>query len=84
MSENSLFGFGAALPEKPVENNLEHVMIQRTLQRVLAFTQHTIDDVINDPIARDRVHGYFKLSCWIDRQCEIGELERQWNPLRHR
>jgi hypothetical protein len=25
------------------------------------------------------VLGYFKLHRWVNRQSEIGELERQWN-----
>lgn len=82
MSDNSILGFGGAVPQKPAADNIEHVLIQRPLQRVLAFTRRSIDDVINDPIARNEVRGYFKLYRWVQRESEISDLERQWNPLR--
>jgi hypothetical protein len=56
-------------------------LTQRPLQRVLAFTKRSIDDVINDPIAARQVLGFYKLHCWIARECEIADLERQWNAL---
>jgi hypothetical protein len=60
---------------------IEHVILQRPLHRVLAFTRRTIDDVINDPIARNQVRAYFKLHKWVHRASEISELERQWNNI---
>jgi hypothetical protein len=60
--------------------NTVHVF-NRRLQRVLAFTRLTIDDVVNSPIAKNRVRGYYLLSKQIDRRSEIVELERQWNPV---
>lgn len=60
----------------------ESRVLQTRLNRVLAFTRLTIDDVINNPIARNQVRGYWKLSHQIDRSCEMTELERQWNPTR--
>jgi hypothetical protein len=60
---------------------IEHVILQRPLHRVLAFTRRTIDDVINDPIARNQVRAYFKLHKWVQRASEISELERQWNNI---
>ena len=67
--------------ERPQRDRIEHVIVQRPLQRVLAFTGRSIDDVINDPIARNEVTGYFKLYKWVQRGSEIGELERQWNSI---
>jgi hypothetical protein len=60
----------------------ESRIIQTRLNRVLAFTRLTIHDVINNPIARNQVLGYWKLSRQIDRSSEITELERQWNLTR--
>ncbi|MDB5323109.1 MAG: hypothetical protein JWN40_4740 [Phycisphaerales bacterium] len=60
----------------------ESRIIQTRLNRVLAFTRLTIDDVVNNPIAKNQVLGYWKLSRQIDRSSEITELERQWNPTR--
>jgi hypothetical protein len=82
MSNDSILGFGGPVPQKPSGDNVEYVLIQRPLQRVLAFTRRSIDDVINDPIARNEVIGYFKLYRWIQRESEISDLERQWNSLR--
>ena len=58
-----------------------HVQPERILRRVLAFTGKTIDDVVNDPIAKREVLGYYKLHRWVDRQGEINALERQWNRV---
>ena len=48
---------------------------------MLSFTRLTIDDVVNDPIAKNQVRAYWKLSNQIARQSERRELERQWNPM---
>ena len=60
----------------------EVVHLQSTLRRVLSFTGHTIDDVVNDPIVKSKVRGFYKLHRWIEREGEVFDLERQWNPLR--
>ena len=73
--------FGNAAPP-PADGRTEIVQLQNSLRRVLSFTGHTIDDVVNDPIARSKVRGYYKLHRWIERANETSELERQWNPLR--
>jgi hypothetical protein len=62
-------------------DRVEHVIVQRPLHRVLAFTRRSIDDVVNDPIARNQVRGYFKLYKWVRRESEISDLEHQWNPI---
>jgi hypothetical protein len=59
----------------------ESRIIQKRLNRVLAFTRLTIDAVVNSRIAKNQVLGYWKLSRQIDRSSEITELERQWNPF---
>jgi hypothetical protein len=76
----SIFGRRHAPPDS--RGRTEVVQLQNALRRVLAFTGHTIDDVINDPIARTKVRGFYKLHRWIDRKSEVGDLERQWNRLR--
>lgn len=59
----------------------EHVMLQRPLQRVLAFRGRSIDDVVNCPIVKNEIYGFWKLHKQIIRTCEIVELERQWNSV---
>lgn len=72
----------AYLPGSGSGQRVEHVLRRPSaLQRVLAHTGKSIDDVVNCPISRQTVLGYFKLSRFIDRQAEVSELERQWNPL---
>lgn len=55
---------------------------ERALQRVLNFTRRSIDDVVNCPIAKREVLGYYKLHLQVQRSTEITELERQWNANR--
>lgn len=75
------FGYQSRKIEAPQGDKIEHVIVQRPLQRVLAFTRRTIDDVINDPIARNEVRGYFKLYKFVQRGSEVVELEQQWNSI---
>ena len=58
----------------------EYIIAQRPLRRVLAFLGRSIDDLINDPIVRNEVTGYYKLQRQVDRHCEVVDLERSWNP----
>jgi hypothetical protein len=30
---------------------------------------------------KNKVLGYFKLHKFVERRCEVVDLERQWNPL---
>jgi len=71
--------FGTPIPRRDATQPVEYVMLQQPLTRVLAFTRRTIDDVVNCPIAKREVLGYYKLHRQVERQCEITELERQWN-----
>lgn len=81
MSLFSPFNIGPRYASPIPEARTQYMQQQRALQRVLSFTGHTIHDVINDPIARHKVAGYYKLHKWVERESEIGELERQWNAL---
>jgi hypothetical protein len=83
MSFLNVFNFGRGhAPPPPLGGNTEVVHLQNALRRVLSFTGHTIDDVVNDPIAKSKVRGFYKLQRWIERESDTSELERQWNPLR--
>jgi len=46
---------------------------------VLAFTRRSIDDVVNCPIVKNEVLGYYKLHNWVQRGCEATDLDRWWN-----
>jgi hypothetical protein len=64
----------ADVPEPLVER-----VVRRPLNRVLAFLGRGIDDVVNDPIVKNQVYGYYKLHRQVGRAGEVRELERQWN-----
>jgi len=58
---------------------IKRYAMQNSLHRVMAFTGQSIDDIINSSIAKRRVFSYFKLHRWVQRRCEIVELEKQWS-----
>jgi hypothetical protein len=78
MSLDSL-GFGVRRVLRREDEKIEQVLTQRPLHRVLAFTGNTIDDVINSPVVKNQVKGFYRLYRQIERQSEITDLERQWN-----
>ena len=65
----------------PPPEPLVRYATRHRLHRVLAFTRRSIDDVINNPVARNEVFGYYKLLRQIERASEVRELEAQWNPV---
>jgi hypothetical protein len=81
MSRFSGLGLGVRRRAENAPDRTEFILIQRPLQRVLAFTRRSIDDVVNDPIAKREVLGYYKLHKQIVRAGEVGDLERQWNSV---
>ena len=77
-----LSGLGIPTPRRlrPDADRTEHVMIQRPLQRILAFRGRSIDDVVNDRLVKNEIYGYWKLHRQVERACDVVDLERQWNP----
>ena len=62
MSEIRGFGIPFARPARGQPPEVTHVVVQHPLRRVLSFTGHTIDDVVNDPIVKNKVRGVFQAS----------------------
>lgn len=81
MSDLRALGMRFAHRESTSRPNLSFVLHQRPLSRVLAFTGRSIDDVVNNPIVKNEVLGYYKLHRFVQRRCDITDLEKQWNPL---
>jgi hypothetical protein len=81
MSEIGNLGLARGHLDRQEASAIEYVIVQRALDRILAFTGRTIDDVINDPIARRQVAGYYRLYRQVQRGCETVDLERWWNGL---
>jgi hypothetical protein len=46
------------------------------LNRVLEFTGYSIHDILNNPIARNGVQGYYKIYCWVERECKARDTLR--------
>lgn len=84
MSQINGLGIGRSQLPAPERSGTQYVMRQRMLQRVLALRGRTIDDVVNDPIVKNDILGYWKVLKQIDRRSEMLELERQWNHLGQR
>ena len=81
MSSFKGLGLGIGRPERiPFAELAESVVVRRPLSRIFAFTGLSIDQVVNDPIAKNMMLGYFKLQRNISRASEVVDLERQWNP----
>jgi hypothetical protein len=80
---SSLRGFGLTLatPFVSPEPKVSYVLRHHALNRILSFTGRTIDDVVNDPIIKNEILGYYKLHKFVHRRSEILDLERQWNSL---
>jgi hypothetical protein len=78
MSATNPLGFGSPRLSVRSGPEIERIVQQRPLQRVLAFLGHSIDDVVNDPIVRNKVFGFYKLQRQVDRAMEVSELERWW------
>ncbi|HSV16008.1 MAG TPA: hypothetical protein VLI90_17230 [Tepidisphaeraceae bacterium] len=79
MSSLSPLGFHVVRRSIEEPTRSERVIIQRPLQRVLAFTRRSIDDVVNCPIVKNEVLGYYKLHKWVERGCEITDMNRWWS-----
>jgi hypothetical protein len=81
MSDLGAIGISNIRPGAPSGDGIELIHLQRPLDRIFGHLGYCIDDVVDNPIAKHAVLGYFKLSLQVQRGCEIVDLERQWNPL---
>jgi len=81
MSNLGPLGIRSFRPRPTAGAATELIITHRPLDRILAHTGYSIDDVVDNPIAKHAVLGYFKLDRQITRRCEIVDLERQWNRI---
>ena len=81
MSDANPLGFGRAHLPPSAKPNIEFVLVQQPLHRVLHFTGRSIDEVVNSPVVKNQILGYYKLHRWVTRESEISDMERAWNPL---
>ena len=79
MSAMDSLGFGIPRLRLRDGTEVERIIVQRPLQRVLAFLGRSIHDVVNDPIVKNQVYGFYKLHRQVQRTCEVVDLERWWN-----
>lgn len=81
MSNLRGLGLTFAKPFTSPEPKVSFVLRQRALSRILSFTGRTIDDVVNNPIVKNEILGYYKLHQFVQRRCEVLDLEGQWNSV---
>lgn len=84
MSQINALGFGSVGQPVPDGPKTTYLMRLSALRRVFALRKRTIDDVVNNPIVKNEILGYWKVLKTIDRHEEIRDLERQWNSLGRR
>jgi hypothetical protein len=84
MSRFNSLGFGNPAPAPNEGAGPRYLISRYPLRRVMAFLGHSIDELCDDPVVKNKVFGYFKLYKQIERQEEVTGLERQWNPLGRR
>ena len=51
----------------------------RAGKNVITFC--VVNDVVNDPIVKNEIYGFYKLHKQVQRTSDIVDLERQWNAL---
>ena len=69
MSNLGLFAWGDGQPPPLREGGTTLVMTHHPLRRVLAFTGRSIHDVVNDPIAKNQVLGYYRVGAAGAQRC---------------
>jgi hypothetical protein len=82
--QNNSNALGMKLPGNSIahpQQRVSYVAPQHALRRILNFTGHSIDDVVNNPVAHRTVLVYYRMQKLVERRAEITELERQWNPV---
>lgn len=56
------------------DHHLKQNIARFALHRVLEFTGRSIDDVVNEQIAKNEVFGFYKVYRLVERRCE--EMDR--------
>lgn len=72
-ADMSIIGsLGLDSPQRPSVGERPMAMFSeaQVLGRIFEFTGYTINDVINDPLARNAVRGYYELYRFVERRCE--------------
>ncbi|HQY87920.1 MAG TPA: hypothetical protein PK402_04630 [Tepidisphaeraceae bacterium] len=77
----NLSGLAGSTTNPSDDHSVEHITRVDRLDRILRFANHSIDDVINCPIARNEVIFVHRVHKLIERRSEIIDLEKQWNRL---
>ena len=60
-----------------VDSHVLHSVHHTVLQRILAFRNLSIDDVIDNPVAQTEVYYMWRIHNLIDRRCEAVEHQRR-------
>ena len=63
-------GLGGAQISPLADRPMAMLSEAQIISRILDFTGYTIDDVVNNPVARNAVRGYYGLYRYIEARCE--------------
>ena len=64
-----------------VDSHILHSVNHTPMQRILAFANLSIDDVIDNPVARTEVYYLWRIHNLIGRRCAAVENERRMARL---
>lgn len=67
MSAFNPLGFQGGPATGPNTPQAAQAAVGLALHRILEFTNHSIHDVVNDPVVKNQVAGYYKLDGFIRR-----------------
>ena len=80
MSSFGSLGIGSPNAQKYDPPRVGMLSQAQVFSRILEFTGYTVDDVINDLIARNAVRAYYGLYRFVEERCEeLGQSPAQFD-----
>jgi hypothetical protein len=81
MSQFGSLGIGPQRRLHQDQPQAAYLLARLPLQRILAFRARSIDDVVNNPLVKNEILGFWKLHKQLEAMTEALELEQQWNSV---
>ncbi|GEM_PF-5586167 len=72
---------GLRVQQIRVDSHVLHSVHHTVLQRILAFRNMSIDDVIDNPVAQTEVYYLWRIHNLIGRRCEAVEQQRRMTRM---
>lgn len=67
---------GSSKPSIRVDSHILERVSHSPIQQILSFLNLSIDDVVDDPIARSAVHLHWRVYHLVNRRCAAVDAER--------